>query len=367
MSSVNNNRPALNLNSQANLTKANTSNTNKADNNLSIPDLNSLTKTINDEIQLNLPDLNSLLGNTSPEQMQDISKLFKSLISTLQFRIKNQSGGRASEQRPSPSKQYTNFTPPKSIIDMNGPKFQIPLRPSPPVMPKPIEPPKPPPYPQPPPYPMAVKPAVYLYPERIIEVQVFIDPEVDLTIDIPTYKVDKGWKVLAHPNGLLEDLQLELTDPNSYKKYLDSVGLEYAYSSALRGIYPYLYWEGIKKEALERRNIGWIVNAENIETFLNEKLDEMKFNRVEKKDFLDYWIIKINEKQKPFYWISFLLTEDYDQKHPMKIIPKPDSIFRLFIEVASLDNKPLELPKAQKLDSISRQGFTVLEWGGHFL
>ena len=359
MSSVNNNRPSLNPNlNQTNLNKANTQ-ANKVSNS-AIPDLPSLAKTINDEIQLNLPSLTSALGssNINPRQIKELSKMFKSLIANLQFRLKNSSGN--SENRINrqvlPNRNHTNFTPPKSI-----PQPAVPVAPP---IPQPPEPPAPQP---PPPTHMVLKPAVYLYPKEITEVQVFIDPEVTLTIDIPAYNPEKGWKVLAHPNGLLEDLQLELTDPNSYKKYLNSIGLEYAYSSALRGIYPYLYWEGIKKENPERTNIGWIVELENIEKFLNEKLDEMNFNRVEKKDFLDYWVVKIIEKQKPFYWISFLLTESYNQKHPMTIIPKPYSIFRLFIEVANLNEKPENLPKAQKLESISREGFTVLEWGGHFL
>ncbi len=238
---------------------------------------------------------------------------------------------------------------------------RIPICPMPPAQPQPM-PPLDDPH-----HPVAYKPAIYLYPEKPTEVEVFIDPKINLTIDIPKYNPQKGWKVLAYPNGLLEDLQLEQTDPESYKKYLNSTGLEYAYSSALRGTYPYLYWEGTLIEEASKKTNGWIVSDSEIKTFLSARLDEMNFSRIEKKDFLDYWVIKIKEKQKPFYWISFVLTKEFDQKHPLKIVPKPDSIMRVLIEVAPLDEKPSKLPEPQKLESIIRKGFTVLEWGGYFV
>ena len=44
------------------------------------------------------------------------------------------------------------------------------------------------------------------------------------------------------------------------------------------------------------------------------------------------------------------------------ILPKPDSLIRIFLSIKKID-APINI-KEQKLQSIERKGFTVIEWGG---
>ena len=218
----------------------------------------------------------------------------------------------------------------------------------------------------PPPRYQVLKPAIYLYPEETTEVKVLIDPRVKLTIDIPKYSAERGWNVIAKPDGTLHDLQPELSDSNELKKYIDQIGLEYAYVASLRGIYPYLYWEGIAAEDYDYNGEGWLVTAMGIDTFLQSKLQDMGLNEVESNDFLSYWTVKIAQQQKPYYKLSFMFTEAFNTAHPMIISPKPDSIFRVMLRVEPLDKLPHEQPQKQKIERIERKGFFVLEWGGYF-
>ena len=46
----------------------------------------------------------------------------------------------------------------------------------------------------------------------------------------------------------------------------------------------------------------------------------------------------------------------------LNVTPKPDSMIRIFLSIKKLDT-PINI-KEQKLISIERKGFTVIEWGG---
>jgi hypothetical protein len=46
----------------------------------------------------------------------------------------------------------------------------------------------------------------------------------------------------------------------------------------------------------------------------------------------------------------------------LNVTPKPDSMIRVFLSIVKLD-KPVNI-KEQKLESVERKGFTVIEWGG---
>ena len=47
---------------------------------------------------------------------------------------------------------------------------------------------------------------------------------------------------------------------------------------------------------------------------------------------------------------------------PLEITPNPDNIIRILMTFKGLDN-PIEV-KEQELQSLVRDGFTVVEWGG---
>jgi len=204
------------------------------------------------------------------------------------------------------------------------------------------------------------KPVIYLYPTIPTEVSVkFITP-IKFDITIPEYK--NGWNVLAQPDGTLMDLQSQFT--NCDKIDSSKKGSEYALDACNKNNYPYLYWAGRSTEKpYPKISKGWIVEQNNLSEFLNQKLDEVGFNQKEKNDFLEYWLPELQNKNSPYYRISFLQTQEMNSIAPMQIIPQPKNVFRLFMDYLPLKYKPSTI-EPQTLSKVVRDGFTVVEWGG---
>lgn len=205
------------------------------------------------------------------------------------------------------------------------------------------------------------KPVVYLYPEKPTEVTVKLQRNIDFEHMIPNYH--NGWKVEAYPDGKLEDLQTEYTDCSSIKTQIP--GLEYGKKACLENSYPYLYWSGNSYGAkYPDITQGWIVSKEELEDFMNNKLNEIGLSQKEKSDMLEYWLREMLNKNAPFYRISFLQTIEMNKMIPMEIDPKPDSLYRVFLDYLPLNSEPEFGIDPQKLEKIQRRGFTVIEWGG---
>jgi len=179
------------------------------------------------------------------------------------------------------------------------------------------------------------KPVVYLYPEETQEVVVQVSG-VELTETIPEYG-ENGWKVLASPDGQLVNLE---------------DGQEY----------PYLFWEG-KKSADLNMDRGFMITSLGLKFFLESSLNELGLNSQERADFMEFWYPIMKAENKPYYFVSFVGTEDFNKVAPLKIEPKPDTLIRVFMYYESLNKPFVTVP--QTLNSISRNGFTVVEWGGN--
>ena len=54
--------------------------------------------------------------------------------------------------------------------------------------------------------------------------------------------------------------------------------------------------------------------------------------------------------------------EAYEEAAKLEITPAPDNILRVFMVYEPLD-KPIEI-EPQALPALTREGFTVVEWGG---
>jgi len=65
----------------------------------------------------------------------------------------------------------------------------------------------------------------------------------------------------------------------------------------------------------------------------------------------------------PYIRLSWLGTEEMNQLAPLHIFPKPNTLIRIFLDFAG-QNTPEANIKPQNLSGISREGFTVVEWGG---
>lgn len=176
------------------------------------------------------------------------------------------------------------------------------------------------------------KPVIYLYPKKTTDVRVEVAPKGGFTKTIPKY--NQGWDVVATPESVITD---------------KSSGLNY----------PYLFWEG-RGGIYETPTQGFVVEKENVEKFLNEKLEKLGLIKKERDDFIEFWLPKMQEA--PFYFVTFLGNREIDNLAPLNISPKPDSIIRIL-----MDFKPLEEKinvESYEIRTPKRTGFTVVEWGG---
>ena len=174
------------------------------------------------------------------------------------------------------------------------------------------------------------KPMIYIYPEEEMEVNVELGNKELLTTTYPKY--NDGWKVVAAPDGTL--------------KYN---GREY-YG---------LYWEGEGKEASIKED-GFIVKGEDVESFLEEKLAILGLNEREANEFIVYWLPRLESNK--YNYIRFETKEEIDDYMPLIVSPTPDSVIRIIMDFKGLD-ETIEV-KEQELETPTRTGYTVVEWGG---
>ena len=177
------------------------------------------------------------------------------------------------------------------------------------------------------------KPVIYLYPEEKTEVTVRLEYAGELTVTYPEYK--DGWTVTAMPDGTLYDAE----------------GREYSY----------LFWEGIDGIEYDLSK-GWCVKAEDTADFLRDKLAGMGLTPREYNEFIVYWLPLL--QQNKYNKITFH-GEAYEEAAKLEITPAPDNILRVYMVYEPLD-KAIEI-EPQELPALTREGFTVVEWGGRRL
>ncbi len=177
---------------------------------------------------------------------------------------------------------------------------------------------------------LCAKPVIYLYPEETIEVEVQLDYNGELTCTYPKY--DDGWKITAEPDGTLTD--------------------------SFGQTYNYLYWEGVDNIAYDFSR-GFCVAGEDTSSFLEEVLAKLGLTRREANEFIIYWL-PLMEKN-PYNLIAFQ-RDVYTENAELKITPTPDTLLRVFMAWKPLE-EDVEI-EPQKLTTIDRKGFTVVEWGG---
>ena len=175
------------------------------------------------------------------------------------------------------------------------------------------------------------KPVIYLYPTDICDVSVKLNYDGKLDFTYPAYH--NGWNVTAHPDGTL-------INHSDHKEY------------------SYLFWEGHTNKAFDFSK-GFVVKGADTVGFLQDKLAYMGLTPNEYNDFVVYWL---PEMQNNAYNLIAFQDEAYTETTRLTIEPQPDKLLRIFMAF-----KPLNLPVnivAQELKPFSRNGFTVVEWGG---
>jgi hypothetical protein len=171
------------------------------------------------------------------------------------------------------------------------------------------------------------KPAVYLYPEKDMNIKVKLEINGQTTLTEPLY--NDGWNVNATPDGLIDNK------------------------------YDYLFYEA-NLNKIELPEEGWIVEYKNLEKWFDEYLPKLGLNEKEKSQFKDYW--QKNLKKANYYEIKLLDKKFLEENMKLVISPEPQTILRLnFYFKPLFEYKEIKNPAISKFE---RTGFTVVEWGG---
>ncbi|MBR3368590.1 hypothetical protein IKG45_02240 [Candidatus Saccharibacteria bacterium] len=180
---------------------------------------------------------------------------------------------------------------------------------------------------------ISYKPMIYIYPEEETIVNINLGRPELLTTTYPKYNVGTGWQVVARPDGTLKE-------QGSNREYYG------------------LYWEGIN--SLKQKDDGFIVAGEDTIDFLEEKLEILGLNEREANEFIIYWLPKMEHNK--FNYIRFVTSEEIESEMPLEVYPEPKTLIRVLMEYKPLNEK-INI-KEQKLERVSRSGYTVVEWGG---
>ena len=186
-------------------------------------------------------------------------------------------------------------------------------------------------------YPALDKPIIYLYPEEETEINVKVSNSELLTHTYPKYNEQTGWNVIAQPNGDLTDTK---TGRNLYS----------------------LYWEGKDASKIDMTE-GFVIKGEETIEFLEEKLAILGLTEREANEFIIYWLPKLESNK--YNYIIFRTTEEIEEYMQLEVVPKPDSIIRVYMDFKSIE-KEIEV-KEQQLKTPTRKGYTLVEWGGREL
>lgn len=181
------------------------------------------------------------------------------------------------------------------------------------------------------------KPVIYLYPPKKTEVNVKIAPVGNLVLTIPPYNHRTGWSVTAYPNGEIYQ------------------GLER---------FDNLFYEAQTPDNLidTETKEGYVVTYSNIKPKLEEILPQLGLNTNEEQEFINYWT-KVLPKS-PLYFIGIVPQTVLDNISPLKISPTPTTLIRVTLYFKPLDR--MISVSSPTFRHSTREGFTVVEWGGLF-
>ena len=177
------------------------------------------------------------------------------------------------------------------------------------------------------------KPIIYLYPKEITSVLVRLGNPDLITTSYPRYT--DGWSVLAQPDGTLTDLKTG------------------------RELYS-LYWEG-EGGNFETTGDGFVVKGADTSEFLEEKLAVFGLNARESEEFIVYWLPQLQENK--YNYIRFASTEEINGYMPLDVDPQPDTMIRVLMLYKPLD-AAIDVDEQRLAPTPSREGFTLVEWGG---
>lgn len=176
------------------------------------------------------------------------------------------------------------------------------------------------------------KPVIYLYPETEQAVNVKLSYDGRMLHAYPDYPPD-GWQVIAKPSGEVVNTQ---TGRSHYC----------------------LFWEGDDNHeyALDE---GFVVAGKDTAYFLESTLAKLGLSDREANEFIIYWLPRM--EKNAFNFVCFP-SEEYSQHARLQITPVPDTLIRVFMVFKPVA-RPVDI-RPPTIKSITRRGFTAVEWGG---
>lgn len=176
------------------------------------------------------------------------------------------------------------------------------------------------------------KPNIYIYPLVALDnflVKIDFPNGGAITESIPEYK--NGWLVNIDSNGVIN------------------------------GKYNFLFYES-RQANLFQYDKGWCVSKNDLKSFFENNLHHYNYSNLEIKDFLDYWIPKLNTHD---YYVIYPQTNcEIEKMISLNFSIQPDHINRLFYGIEAQDSfVKIDEPSIIRF---KREGFYVMEWGGFF-
>jgi hypothetical protein len=189
------------------------------------------------------------------------------------------------------------------------------------------------------------KPVIYFYPDVTTDVSVRLKVQGQIGFTYPAVNAyvtfnskETGWDFTADTNGTIHIGEKE---------------------------YEYLFWDAKVPQAQFSNTVGsgFFVKRDSLVPFFERNLTEMGLNAREQQDFITYWCPLMQKNETSF--IHFMFTEEYDSIATINITPKPDHLFRVFMVWRDADAMNIGgLIVPQEIPAVTREGFTVIEWGG---
>ncbi len=181
------------------------------------------------------------------------------------------------------------------------------------------------------------KPVVYLYPPQTTNMSVSVVAPGSVVVSDPQYP-ENGWKdVLAHPDG---------TILYNNKKYS-----ELFYETSLTKKVP----EPVK---------GIVMTSADIESILRKTTTQFGLNNQEQKEFLNYWVPRLQSLHSPYIFFSILDPKTKESLDKLVISPEPETRIELIAYFKPLQTPILVPPLSLPDQAPARIGFTEVEWGG---
>ena len=104
-----------------------------------------------------------------------------------------------------------------------------------------------------------------------------------------------------------------------------------------------------------------MVERSNLKSQISNIMMQIGFTEKEITDFLDYWLVKLQEK--PYYFMTLIPEDVINQKEKLEFSVQPDTLLRVRFIFEGLD-APLSVKPKDTIPHKKRLGFVVTDWGG---